>query len=86
MFGFKRKAKDVPGILEEGRSWTERLAAAADAADQQSVELNAEATAIVREAEVESQNIKNIASAFRKEADEGHAIAANFKTMLHVEK
>ena len=40
MFGFNRKAKDVPGILEEGRSWTERLSAAADIAAEEAKKLN----------------------------------------------
>ena len=85
MFGFGKKvAKDVPGILEEGRSWVNRLSNAADIAYQESKDLTAQAEEVITTATIEAAEIKEIAEGFQLEASEGHAIASNFQKMLTV--
>jgi len=85
MFGWKKK-DTVPGLLNEGRSWTERLSAAADEAQQEAESLTMEAKSVVAVAKVQAANINDVAGAFQIDADEGHAIAANYKNLLKVSK
>jgi len=69
MFG--AQSKTVSGILEEGRSWVERLEAASAT--------TAEEADILFE---EAQSVEAKAIATSRIAEEGKSVAANFKQIL----
>jgi len=68
---FKSKATTVPELLAEGNSWVERLEAASVVAEDDAIVLEAQANLIQCQADVT-----------RITAEEGRAVAANFRKML----